>query len=148
MVDFKISQCIFYPFWPSHFFFFVILSFLFPLSFSCFFSGSLLLFMLFYLLLSTFFICVCLIFWFSSMSVVFSLLSFGVYSHCLLSSIYSVFFMYFISSFRQLNSTCLVKLSLLFLCWCFLLLLSGFFVYLSITLDSLFGLYNPEFHPS
>ena len=68
--------------------------------------------------------------WFSDffVSVEPSLLSFGVSSHCLSNSMSSVLFMYFISFLKWRNSTCLVELSLFFLCSCSLLLLSGFSV--------------------
>ena len=77
-----------------------------------------------------------------------SLLSFGVYSHCLSSSMSSFLFMYFISCFKCLSSTFLVELSLFFLCSFSLLLLSGFSVSLSKSLDFLIGgLYISALHP-
>ena len=80
--------------------FLVILSFLSPLSFSCFCSCSLLLFMLCSSLTSMFFDLLLFDFLIFFVSVEPCSLSFGVSSHCLSNSMSSVLFMYFISSFK------------------------------------------------
>ena len=96
----------------------------------------LVLFLFFIAIFALFFIGFCVFFYlflfdflfFFFVSVELSLLSFGVSIHCLSKSMSSVLFMYFISSFKWLNSTCLVELLLFFVCSCSLLLLSGFSV--------------------
>ena len=106
--------------------FLVTLSFLSPLSYFC--SCSLLQFMLYSFLVSVFFHLFLFDFLIVFVSVEPSSLPFGVSSHCLFNSISSVLFIYFISSFKWLNSTCLVELLLFFLCSCSLLLLYDFYV--------------------